>query len=82
MYGDPNGLKKGLKGIIGPWPCSECHNVSQFADVGETTNYIFCRNEGCDFERIIDKANHVIKEPDGTFWKFDDDGNKMQIRAH
>lgn len=81
MYGDPNGLRKGLKGVIGPWPCSECGRLSQYADVGEHTNYIFCRNTDCEFERIIDKEHHVIKESDGTFWRFDDEGNKTRIRA-
>lgn len=81
MYGDLNGLNKGTKGVIGPWPCSDCGHLSQFADVGEFTNYIFCRNPNCSFERIIDKRNHVIKEPDGTFWRFDDAGNKTRIRA-
>ena len=80
-YGDANGLKKGIKGIIGPWPCTECKEVSQYADVGATTNYIFCKNEACGFERIIDKENHIIKENDGTFWAFDDAGNKTQVRG-
>lgn len=78
--GDLNGLNR-THGVVGPWPCSECGQVTQCADIGPTTNYIFCRNQNCSFERIIDKKEHVIKESDGTFWRFDDAGNKTRIRA-
>ena len=81
MYGNANGLRSELKGVIGPWPCSKCGEITQCADLGKYTNYIFCRNTSCDFERIIDKKRHIIKEDDGTFWKFDDAGSKIRIRA-
>jgi hypothetical protein len=82
MYGDYNGLNTHLIGkTIGPWPCSECKKTSQFARIGTETNYIFCRNESCGFERIVDKKNSIIVEPDGSFWKFDEEGNKIRIRA-
>jgi len=79
MYGDIRGLRK--RGIIGPWPCDSCKQLTQYADVGSETNYIFCRNPGCEFERIVDKRRSIIKESDGTFWRFDTDGNKTRIRA-
>jgi hypothetical protein len=80
MYGNPNGLNV-AKGIVGPWPCSECKELTQYADIGRETNYIFCRNPNCKFERIIDKRRNIIRENDGTFWKFDADGHKTRIRA-
>ena len=80
MYGNANGLFK-QHGIVGPWPCSKCGEVSQYTDIGATTNYVFCRNPNCDFERIIDKEHQIIKEDDGTFWRFDGAGNKHRIRA-
>jgi hypothetical protein len=80
MYGDISGLKK-THGIIGPWPCNECTEISQYAEIGRETNYIFCRNPNCTFERIVDKKRSIIKESDGTYWKFDEEGNKTRIRA-
>lgn len=79
-WGDANGLKV-QHGVIGPWPCDECKELSQYGDIGPTTNYIFCKNPNCDFERIVDKVRHVIKENDGTWWSFDADGAKTRIRA-
>ena len=80
MYGNPNGLNV-ARGIIGPWPCNECGELSQYADIGSKTNYIFCRNPNCKFERIIDKRRNIIRESDGTYWRFDTAGNKTRIRA-
>ena len=80
MYGNINGLYK-QHGIVGPWPCSECGERSQYTDIGTETNYVFCRNPYCGFERIIDKKNSIIKENDGTFWRFDADGAKIRIRG-
>ena len=80
MYGNPNGLYK-THGVVGPWPCSKCGQPTQYTDIGNDTNYVFCRNPSCDFERIIDKREQIIKEDDGTFWRFDGEGNKVRIRA-
>lgn len=79
-YGDANGLNV-ARGIVGPWPCSECHEVTQYTDIGSNTNYVFCRNPRCQYARIIDKRRHIIRENDGTFWRFDTEGNKTRIRA-
>lgn len=80
MYGNVNGLNVVSK-TIGPWQCSECGELSQYADVRPDRNHIFCRNEACRAERIIDKREHIIRENDGTYWKFDDAGNKFRIPA-
>jgi hypothetical protein len=80
-FGDANGLRKGLKGIIGPWPCDECKELSQFADVGLDINRIFCKNPSCGFRRLVDKKNNIIRENDGTFWSFDTDGVKTRVMA-
>lgn len=80
IYGDQNGLNV-VSGIIGPWDCSECHQTTQYADIGASINYIFCRNEACRYERIIDKRRNVIRENDGTFWQFDEQSNKVRIRG-
>jgi hypothetical protein len=80
VYGNANGLNV-ARGVVGPWPCSQCGEVTQCTDIGRDTNYVFCRNPSCDYERIIDKRRQVIKEHDGTFWKFDAAGNKTRIRA-
>lgn len=83
MYTSPFGNANGLNvvhGIIGPWECSECKELSQYADIGRETNYIFCRNPNCRAERIIDKRRHIIRENDGTFWQFDGEGRKTRIR--
>jgi len=77
-FGTANGLFRG-RGIEGPWPCSECGELTQYADITSRINRIFCRN--CDYTRLIDKRNHRIIENDGTHWTFDDDGNKTQVRA-
>ena len=78
----PTGNLRGLtcKGIVGPWPCEQCGELSQYADIQKRINRIFCQNEDCDFERIIDKHLNRIKENDGTIWEFDGDGNKHRVR--
>lgn len=78
-YGTINGLFKS-KGIVGPWVCSDCGHLSQFCDIQWGTNRVFCKNESCKSERIIDKKHKRIREPDGTLWQFDDNGRKMQVR--
>lgn len=79
-YGDANGLTV-TRGIIGPWTCTECKKESQYADIGPDTNYIFCRNPSCEFNRIIDKRRNLIRENDGTYWRFDAAGHKTRVRA-
>lgn len=79
----PSGNINGLyatHGIFGPWQCESCGNLSQFADINSRVNRIFCRNEACRYERIIDKKACYIVENDGTHWKFDDEGNKVRVR--
>lgn len=80
--GVPIGNVLGIRstGIIGPWPCEACGELSQYADVTRKINRVFCKNESCGFTRIIDKGRSVIQESDGTVWRFDTDGNKVQVR--
>lgn len=80
MYGNTF-LDIRQRGIVGPWPCDECKEITAYADIGRDTNYIFCRNPSCKFERIVDKRRHIIKESDGTFWSYDGEGNKTRIRG-
>lgn len=79
----PTGNLQGLtcKGIVGPWDCSECGQRSQFADIQRHVNRIFCKNESCRFERIIDKRRNRIVENDGSVWAFDEAGRKVQVRG-
>lgn len=77
--GNINGLYT-TKGIVGPWVCSECGQLSQFCDITSRVNRVFCRNEACGYQRIIDKRACYIVENDGTHWKFDNQGNKVQVR--
>lgn len=77
--GSLNGLTS--KGIVGPWQCEKCKELSQFADVQPYINTIFCRNERCRFRRIIDKRRSRIVEDDGSVWYFDNYGNKTLIQA-
>jgi hypothetical protein len=79
----PIGSLLGLtsSGIVGPWPCEACRQLSQFADITSGLNRVFCRNPSCSFERIIDKRRSLIIENDGSVWQFDRDGNKWQVRA-
>lgn len=74
-------ISRGTQLEIGPWPCSECGEMSQFAIVRYTQNFIFCRNENCKAERLVDKHNSRIIEPDGTTWAFDSAGNKWRVRG-
>ena len=67
-------------GIVGPWPCEECGQLSQYADVAKDINRIFCRNERCGFVRLIDKRHSRIIEWDGSVWQFDDTGAKWRVR--
>ena len=68
------------RGIAGPWPCESCGQLSQYAEVKPQINHVFCRNENCRYERIIDKKHSRIIENDGTVWEFYEDGSKRQIR--
>jgi hypothetical protein len=68
--------KRGLKG---PWPCEDCGQLSQYTDVSKRINRVFCRNERCRFERIIDKQHGRVIENDGTCWEYDNRGNKRQV---
>lgn len=79
----PTGNLRGLtcSGIVGPWKCEECGQISQYGDIGRWTNIIFCRNEACRYQRIVDKRRHQIRENDGSYWHFDNDGNKTRIRG-
>lgn len=76
--GTPNGLFK-ARGFEGPWPCSECGQLTQYAHITRRINRIFCKNPSCNYKRIIDKKGHRIIENDGTHWLFDNDGNKVQV---
>lgn len=80
----PNGSLLGLtssQGIVGPWPCSECGELSQYADVQRYMNTIFCKNESCRYRRTIDKRRNRIVENDGSVWWFDNYGNKGLLQA-
>lgn len=66
---------------VGPWPCEKCKELSQYAVVTSKKNRVFCRNESCGFNRLIDKRNHIIVEADGTTWAFDGAGNKWRVRG-
>lgn len=79
----PLGNLRGLfsaHGIFGPWQCEKCGQISQYADIRNAINRIFCKNPVCGFCRIIDKRNHRIIEDDGTEWEFDSNSNKRQVR--
>lgn len=78
--GNLQGLTSDIHGIIGPWKCEKCGHMTQYADVGETINIIFCRFHRCDFRRTVDKRLHIIIEDDGSMWEFDPtDGTKVRI---
>lgn len=65
---------------IGPWPCEQCKEITQFAEVKGDKNHIYCVNEYCRHERIVDKKNRVIVEPNGTHWLYNPNtGQKVQI---
>lgn len=68
-------------GIVGPWPCEKCGQLSQFADMAQHINRIFCRNERCGFMRVVDKRRSLILEDDGSTWQFDGQGNKRRVRG-
>ena len=72
-------LERLHRAVVGPWQCEECKALAQFAEVQHGVNHIYCRN--CGFERIIDKRHSLIVENDGTFWKWDADGVKTQVRG-
>lgn len=55
----------------GPWPCEQCKQLSQFAEVRPERTKVYCRNERCRFTRIIDKRNCTIVENDGSIWQYD-----------
>lgn len=78
MKVDPRFLRRRI--TVGPWPCEVCGYETQFAELRSGINYIFCRNEGCRFERYVDKQRRHIVENDGTCWEYDPQGNKRQVR--
>lgn len=78
--GNLQGLTSKTTGIVGPWPCEECGQMSQFADITKMVNRVFCKNEKCGFTRIIDKHHHRIIEWDGSCWEFDNTGKKWRVR--
>jgi hypothetical protein len=75
----PQDLRLFHRKIAGPWPCEVCHNLSQYAEIRHDANHIYCK--WCGYERIIDKRESIIVENDGTFWRFDGEGHKEQIRG-
>ena len=79
----PIGNLRGLisSGEVGPWPCEACGNVTQFAVVSRTRTVVQCLYENCNYRRMIDKVHNIIRENDGTWWRFDNDGNKTRIAA-
>lgn len=78
--GNLQGLTSNLHGIIGPWQCSKCGHITQYADVQPDVNRVFCRYFSCDFWRVIDKRHHRIVEDDGTMWEFDPlNGTKTRV---
>lgn len=66
---------------VGPWRCEACGALSQFAEIRRGVNFVYCKNEACRYERIVDKRHSRIVENDGTVWEFDHAGNKKQVRA-
>jgi hypothetical protein len=65
----------------GPYMCDICKQLSCFTHITNAQNRQFCKNPHCNFERVIDKRNKIIRENDGTFWQWRDDGSKVQIRG-
>lgn len=68
-------------GFLGPWQCEKCGQLSQYADIRNAINRIFCRNPICGFCRVVDKRHHRIIEDDGSEWELDSEGNKRRVRA-
>lgn len=68
------------RGFKGPWPCENCGELSQYADVTKGINRVFCRNPHCDYLRIVDKRHGRVVENDGTVWEYDNYGAKRQVR--
>jgi hypothetical protein len=67
---------------VGPWPCEQCKKITQYAKVSGDKNVIYCTNEYCRFERIVDMKNHRIVEPDGSQWIYNPvDGKKYRVTA-
>jgi hypothetical protein len=77
----PTGNLQGLtcSGIVGPWPCENCGNLAQYADVKAEENIIFCR--ACTYRRKILKRVSRIIEHDGSIWAYDNQGNKRRMRG-
>jgi len=65
----------------GPYICDVCKQLSCFTHITTDRNTQFCKNPRCNFRRIIDKKVRIIQENDGTFWQWDDNGRKVQIRG-
>lgn len=74
-------LQNGSEKLVGPWPCEKCGKLSQYAVTTPKRNRVFCRNENCKYERIVDKRRSRIIEDDGSVWAFDNAGNKWRIRG-
>lgn len=79
----PIGNLRGLisKGEVGPWLCEACGNESQYAEITRSRTVVMCLYENCNYRRMIDKIHKIIQENDGTWWRFDDAGNKTRITA-
>lgn len=75
----PSQLQRLHRQHVGPWECEQCHNLTQFAEIQHGANHIYCKY--CGFERIIDKKRRIIVEDDKTFWTWDSEGKKEQIRG-
>jgi hypothetical protein len=74
-------LSRAITHHLGPWPCEECGQLSQYAEVRSEVNHVYCKNEACRFERIVDKRRFRIVENDGTTWEYDGRGAKRQVRS-
>lgn len=66
---------------VGPWPCEQCKQITQYAEIKGDKNHIFCKNEYCKFERMVDVKKQRIVEADGTMWAYNTrTGEKVRIR--
>lgn len=74
-------LQNGSEKLVGPWLCEQCGKLSQFAVIKTSKNRVFCRNENCGYERLIDKRHARIIEADGTVWAFNASGDKWRVRG-
>lgn len=60
-------------GLFGPWPCSACGKLSQYAICEPEANRIYCENPYCGYKRTILKhgSNRIVLENDGSIWETD-----------